>query len=118
MCCGLFYIISKTCFTIQDSNPNLVLSLSHHVKYLLISHKLVSQVLHAMTFERGHSGISDIRQSFCYPIQRNSFGDFMNQQKISDLLPTLPKLQIPLNSADLPVHRYITQSMIVMVDEK
>ena len=38
ICCGLFYIILKTCSTIKDSNPDLVLLLSYHLKYLIISH--------------------------------------------------------------------------------
>ena len=58
---GLFYIISKICFPTNDSNPDLVLLLPHHVKYLLISYIL--QVCYVTTFEWARSGISHLRQS-------------------------------------------------------
>ena len=62
----LLYIISKTCFYIEDSKPDLVHLLFHHVKYLLISQ--ISQLWQVITFERTSFGISHLRQSSCNPM--------------------------------------------------
>ena len=62
ICCGLFYILLKTCFTIEDSNLDLPLSLSCHVKCLLISE--ISRLWHVTT-ERKYDDWRWIWWPFC-----------------------------------------------------
>ena len=75
ICSTLFYILLKACFAIKDINTDLVLLLSDHLKYLLISH--IWQLWHVITYERDSAGLSDLRQSFCHPM---SWFVFMNSE--------------------------------------
>ena len=72
-CCNLFCFIFNTCFVVKNSNPDLVLLLSHRVKYLFIWH--ISQLWHVTTFEQGCSGISNLHQSCCYLLSSFVFID-------------------------------------------
>ena len=93
ICCSLLCIILNKCFVIKERNSDLVPLLSYHVKYLVISHSW--QLLHMITFERGLSLmscthlpiflLSNVLHDIHKFIDINSFGDFINHEKVFNL---------------------------------
>ena len=104
-----FSYYSKDPYWNKRQKPSLVFPLSYHRKYLLIFH--ISQLWQVRTFERGSSGISDIRRSFCDPF--SSLIAFYEFTEIHTVLQK--KFNV---SATFPLFRVLSRKLYVKAERR